>query len=84
MTTTPPQQQLADCQPYLKDGETPAQCIERERRGTDALLTLLAREKYKSIALAREVRYLRTYGNKDCTAMADAAMARGELDEAPT
>lgn len=31
----------------------------------------------------REIRYLRLYGNKDCTAMADEAMAAGELDEAP-
>ena len=30
-------------------------------------------------ALEREVRYLRTYGNKDCTGMADEAMQRGEL-----
>jgi hypothetical protein len=28
----------------------------------------------------REIRYLRTYGNKDCTAMAEAAMARRELE----
>lgn len=32
--------------------------------------------------LAREVRYLRHYGNRDCMAMADDAMARGELDTA--
>ena len=32
------------------------------------------------VALRKEVRYLRTYGNKDCTAMADAAMQRNELD----
>lgn len=31
-------------------------------------------------ALKREVRYLRHYGNKDCTAMADEAMARGDLE----
>lgn len=32
-------------------------------------------------ALKREIRYLRHYGNKDCTAMAEEAMARGDLDE---
>lgn len=32
--------------------------------------------------LRREVRYLRHYGNKDCTAMADEAMGKGELEEA--
>lgn len=31
-------------------------------------------------ALRKEVRYLRQYGNKDCTAMADDAMQRDELD----
>lgn len=31
--------------------------------------------------LNREIKYWRCYGNKDCTAMADAAMESGELDE---
>ena len=31
-------------------------------------------------AAEREIRYLRTYGNKDCTAQADEARQRGELD----
>jgi hypothetical protein len=31
--------------------------------------------------LNREVRYLRHYGNKDCTHMADQAMANGELED---
>ena len=39
---------LDDCQPYLKDGETPAECIERNRKDTDAVLSLLVREKQKS------------------------------------
>lgn len=30
--------------------------------------------------LSQEVRYLRHYGNKDCTAMADAAIKSNELD----
>jgi hypothetical protein len=30
--------------------------------------------------LQEEIRYLRHYGNKDCTAMADAARERKELD----
>ena len=33
---------------YLKDDETPAQRIERERRDTGAALKLLAREKLKT------------------------------------
>ena len=34
--------------------------------------------------LKREIRYLRTYGNKDCTAMADAAMKKNELENEET
>ena len=37
-------QMLADCEQYLKDGGTPAQRIERERRDTEAVLNLLIRE----------------------------------------
>ena len=48
-------QMLADCEQYLKDGETPAQRIERERRDTEAVLTLLLREKQKTEALSKEV-----------------------------
>src|SRR6266850_519224 len=38
-------QLLEACAPYLKDDETPAQRIERERRESDGLITLLAQEK---------------------------------------
>ena len=38
---------IADCSPYLKDGETPAQCIERHRREVDAVLSLLVKEREK-------------------------------------
>lgn len=41
-------QMLADCEKYLKEGETPAQRIERERRDTEALLNMLIREKRKT------------------------------------
>lgn len=41
-------QMLADCAQYLKEGETPAQRIERERRDTEAALNLLIREKQKT------------------------------------
>ena len=36
---------LEACAPYLKDGETPAQRIERERKDGAAVLGLLAKEK---------------------------------------
>lgn len=35
----------------------------------------------EAAALRREVRYLRAYGNKDCTKMAEDAMERRELEE---
>lgn len=37
--------QLGACEPYLKEGETPAERIERERRDTQSLMTLLARAR---------------------------------------
>lgn len=36
---------IAACAPFLKDGETPAACIARNRADTDAVLSLLAQEK---------------------------------------
>ena len=45
-------QMLADCEQYLKDGETPAQRIERERRDTEAVLNLLIRERAQERAHA--------------------------------
>jgi len=52
-------QMLADCEQYLKEDETPAQRIERERRDTEAVLTLLIREKRKTEELRAEVDRLR-------------------------
>lgn len=45
-------QMLVDCEHYLKEGETPAQRIERERRDTEAVLNLLIREKQKTERMA--------------------------------
>ncbi|WP_428414442.1 hypothetical protein [Methylibium sp.] len=47
-------QMVADCDVYLKEGETPAQRIDRERRDTEAVLNLLIREKQRTEAM-REV-----------------------------
>jgi hypothetical protein len=33
--------------------------------------------------LLREIKYLRQYGNKDCTYMAEQAMAAGTMDVTP-
>lgn len=49
------QQEWTDCEQYLKDGETPAQRICRERRDTDLAMSLLAREKQKCAELWRLV-----------------------------
>lgn len=45
-------QMLDDCAKYLKEGETPAQRIERERRDTETVLNLLIREKQKTESMA--------------------------------
>ena len=36
---------MEDCQPFLKDGETPAECLARNRSDLDTALKLLAAEK---------------------------------------
>lgn len=45
-----------ECAPYLKDGESHAECIVRNRRDIDTLLTLLAREKARMEAAMSAVR----------------------------
>lgn len=39
------------------------------------------RMREELFAYKREIAYLRHYGNKDCTAMADQAMEKGTMDE---
>jgi len=51
-------QMLADCEQYLKDGETPAQRIERERRDTEAVLNLLIREKRKNERMREALQHI--------------------------
>ena len=43
---------LAECSPFLKDEETPAECIARNRRDVDGCLTMLVAEKRKTESLA--------------------------------
>ena len=38
-------QQVAECEPYLKDGESPAECIQRNRDDAARALKMLAEEK---------------------------------------
>jgi len=47
---------LAACEPYLKEDETPAECIERNRKDAQVTLTLLAREKRKNEQITDWVR----------------------------
>lgn len=37
-----------DCKPFLKDGETPAECIARNRADADLLLADLAKERLRA------------------------------------
>lgn len=45
-----------------------------------AIGSAIAEQAEEAVELRQEVRYLRHYGNKDCTAMADAARQRNEID----
>lgn len=45
------QHSIAECGPYLKDGESPASCIARNRADVHSMLTLLANEKKRCEAL---------------------------------
>lgn len=46
---------VAECAPYLKEGETPLQRIQRDSKDMEALLTLLSREKLRSMDLAEKL-----------------------------
>ena len=47
---------ITACEPYLKDGETPAECIQRNRDDTGAVMKLLEKEKRKYEALVDGVK----------------------------
>lgn len=55
---TPATQLVAECEPFLKEDETPAQCIARNRADTDAVLTLLVKEKRRTEAGTFQARVL--------------------------
>ena len=57
---------------YLKKQNKPA---ARE------IVTALTSIHDENIQLRKEIEYLRHYGNKDCTAMADEAMEEGRMDD---
>ena len=56
---------LADCEKYLKEGETPAQRIERERRDTEAVLNLLIREKRKTERMRKALQQIAQHFNSE-------------------
>jgi len=49
----------------------------------DRALRAMLRDRAKCVIddLEREIRYLRYYGNKDCVAMADAAMILNAMEK---
>ena len=61
---------------------TTAMDIVRQAIGNDAatLESELEKADAEIERLRREIVYLRHYGNKDCTHMADAAMEESELE----
>lgn len=75
---------LAACEPYLKDGETPAERIERERRDTTAALELLIREKRKTevmLAALKRIRETRVFLGGIAQSMLDDAIMLAEVAE---
>lgn len=52
-------EQLAACAEFLKEGETVAECIARNRRDADAMLGALAKERMRVEELERENANLR-------------------------
>lgn len=49
---------------------------------TDKVKVIAHKDHLAIVAeLEKEIRYLRHYGNKDCTYMAEEAMEKNELDE---
>ena len=59
---------------------TPSSVIEALEIASADKQACLKKAMERVWGLQEEVRYLRHYGNKDCTAMADAARERKELD----
>ena len=64
---------IAECAPFLKDDETPAECIRRNRKDVDGCLSLLVAEKRKNADLLRErdeavalLRYVCSLHPDDC------------------
>lgn len=71
------QRELLDaCGPYLKEGEAPAERIERERRDTEVALKLLAQEKRKTEAMLAALKRIKE------TRVFLGAIAHGMLDDA--
>ena len=66
------------CAIYLKEGETPAQRIERDHRDSLALMRLLAQEKLKSETLMEFVLEVRRSGDTRLASMAIAVIAKAE------
>lgn len=67
--------QLAECAQYLKDGETPAQRIQREIDDNAAVLGLLAKERARCAQMVKALERCREMvGHPDNIAFIDAAL----------
>lgn len=76
---------IEPCAVYLKEGETPAQRIERDHRDSLALMRLLAQEKHKSEALLEVLQRIVQWDESGCyfqtedtISQARAAIAKAE------
>jgi hypothetical protein len=76
---------VAACEPYLKEGETPAERIERERRDTEAVCRLYAKEREKNVELLEALKRIDemcaappNFSDATMQEIARAAIARAE------
>jgi hypothetical protein len=72
---------VAACEPYLKEGETPAERIERERRDTEAVCRLYAKERERNVELLEALKDMVDHGDATAFAKARAAIAKAEGEQ---
>ena len=69
---------LKDCDPYLKEYETPAQCIQRNRDDVVNTLRNLADEKIKNQRLEKAANIILNNPTADVDALLRVALREGE------
>lgn len=73
--------QMFGLRELLKDGWDIWHTVARKKQPSESKPGAASVEGPEVVRLRREIRYLRAFGNNDCTKMADAAMERNELDD---